>query len=596
MCQDVLDNSMYISPKILTALILAGGTFSFGQDLGTTGTSRLGTPASGVGRTTPVLPTWRDTLIRNDVSLLPASTGGRFFPTQKDLSVLGDRDYPRRAGYQGEGPDAVSQNASDIFPYRNTNEDFYSRNADSFRGANRVLGVFAPQQALTYEPDIFPSLALSLDANIPNFITRTFIPSKAHVKAGPLAFDLLWVGAGMLWSDYKGKTPLPSKDGWIGYVDLALRGYLRLTDSLHLSWAANLMYLPGSNQLAFRTLNSGYPQLYTSVFYQKRIGGVDLFFADRFFARPGIDIFLGANENGYDRAGRYVYGYYGQANQTGFYQSQNVFFNNQASLQATSMLGSTDWRVWGNYTHNDYWKTFNFTNYQFRDLWRIATGYEGNSLPFSPILSYQVMTQDAYKSFWHQIQLQGSGRITENVRMQASVGYLWTSGYHPSRNNFLWSTGIMHQFSRNGSHGVQVGQQLMADSNTPETQLVSYYRYYINYQVAQRIQASAYAQFSNGDRVVSAYQNSNGKVDGYIIGGMVQYQPFDFTRVVLSSVFQRSDGNQGYARTDHWIHRIQLNQQLGSRLTMLSGYQYETMNSAMGFSEHLFTIGLRRYF
>ncbi len=587
---------MYIQPKIQAALILVCGSFSVGQDVATKDNSRLNSPTSTVRRSSPVLPTWRDTLLRNDVSLLPASTGVRYFPTQKDLSVLGDRDYPRIAGSQEQGPDALAQNATDIFPYRSTNGDFYSRNADSFRGVNRVLGVFAPQQAITYEPEIFPTMALSLDANIPNFITRTFEPSKAHVKAGPLAFDLLWVGAGMLWSDYKGANQFQSKDGWIEYIDLALRGYLRLTDSITLSWAANLMYLPGSNQLAFRTLNSGYPQLMTSLFYQKSVGGVDITFTDRFSARPGVDIFVGANENGFDRAGRYQFGYYGQANQTGFYQSQNVFFNNQASLQATAMLGSTDWRMWTNYVHNDYWRTFDFTNYQFRDLLRVAAGYEGNSIPFSPIISYQAMTQNAYNSFWHQIQLQGSGRITENVRVQASIGYLWTTGTRPSRNTFLWSTGIIHQFSRNGTHGLQVGQQLIADSNSPETQLANYYRYYITYQLAQRIQAAAYIQYASGDRLTSAYQNANGKIDGYIVGGSLQYQPFDFTRVLISSAFQRSDGNLGFSRMDHWIHRLQLNQQLASRLTLQSTYQYETMNSQMGFSEHLFTIGIRRYF
>jgi hypothetical protein len=555
---------------------------------------------------TALLPTWRDSLIKSDVSLFPAATQSSqpvnqgYYPTQNDLSVLGDRDYPRRGGYQDEGPDAALQNAMGIFPYQSGGQDFYTRNAASFTGANRVLGVFAPQQGLTYESPTFPSLAVSLDGNIPNFLTRTFAPSKAHVKAGPLAFDLLWVGAGAVWSEYHGHNSFPpgKGPGWVGYVDFALRGYLRLTDTLHLSWAANLMYLPGTNELAFRTLNNGYPQIYLTANYQKRVGSWDYYIGERFFARPGLDIFSGITAPGSDQAGRYQFGYYGGNTQTGFYQTQNVWFVNQLQMRATSMVGLSDWRFWGDYLHTDFWKSFGFSDHQYRDTYRASLGYEGNAIPFSPMLSYQLMTLDGYNSFWNQVQLQGTGRITENLRLQASAGYLWTSGAKVNQDNFIWSLGLMHQFSQKGSHGIQVGQQLLTDSYTPESIFVSYYRYYLSYQVATRIQASAYAQLSNGNRIVSANPGtySNGSVDGYIMGGSLQYQPFDFTRVVLSTTFQRSDGSLGYMRTDRWIHRIQLMQQLASRLTLQGAYQYEEMNSTQGFNEHFFSIGLRRYF
>ena len=154
--------------------------------------------------------------MRTDVQLLPAvsqrETGG-FCPTQSDLALLGDRDYPRRAGYEDQGPDAVLQNATGIFPYQSGEDNFYSRNANSFRPVNHVLGLFAPQQALTYEPEIFPGLAVSMDGSLPNIFTRTFEPSKAHVKAGPLAYDLLWIGGGAISGAYKGANNFPVGKG-----------------------------------------------------------------------------------------------------------------------------------------------------------------------------------------------------------------------------------------------------------------------------------------------------------------------------------------------------------------------------------------------
>jgi len=554
--------------------------------------------------TASALPTWKDSLIKSDVSLFPAATATEssvsrgFYPTQSDLSLLGDRDYPRRGSFD-QGPDAVMQNASGIFPYQSVQQDFYTRNADSFNGANRVLGMFSGQQTLSYESPAYPSFAASLDGSLPNFVTRTFDPNRAHVKAGPLAFDLLWVGAGAIWSEFHGQNSFPAGKGpgWVGYVDFALRGYLRLTDSVHLTWTGNLMYLPGSNQLAFRTLNNGYPQLGLTLNYQKRVGSWDYYIGERFFARPGLDIFAGITEPGSDQAGRYQFGYYGRNSQTGFYETTNVWFVNQISLRATTMMGMSDWRFWGDYLHTDFWKSFGFMNHQYRDTIRVAAGYEGNAIPFSPMLSYQLTTMNGYESFWHQLQLQLTGRITENLRLQAMGGYLWTSGVKNRQNNFIWSLGLVHQFSAKGNHGLQMGQQLLTDNYSPEAIFATYYRYYVNYQVATRIQATAYAQLTSGNRVVTANSTtSNGSVDGYMIGGSVQYQPFDFTRLVFSSAFQRTDGSLGYMRTDRWIHRIQLMQQLASRLTLQGAYQYEELSSAQGYNEHFFSIGLRRYF
>lgn len=548
---------------------------------------------------TLVMPSWNDTLLRGDVMLLPAASQG-FYPTQNDLNYLGDRDYPRR-GFEEQAADGVAQNASGIFPYQSGEQNFYTRNRGLFRPVNQALGVFAPHQAITYEPDIFPGLAVSMDSTWPNIFTRTFEPNKAHVKAGPLAFDLLWVGAGLVWSDFRGPLnnfPAGKGDGVVGYIDLAMRGYLRVTDSFYFSWAANLIYLPWSNELAFRTMSGAWPQMGVDFFFQKRIAGWDIYLADEFFARPGLDMFADLELRGNDQAGRYMFGYYGRTNRTSFYDSRNVFFVNRASVQATRMLGSTDWRLWTQYQHLDFWQGWGFNNYQMRDTWEAALGYEGNAIPFAPRLAYIMTALDGYDILMHQLQLQFRGRITENVTLQTMVGYFWGSGLGPSRDDVLWSASLDHRFSAKGAHGVQVGQQLLTDSFSPESSLASYYRYYLNYQFMKRLNISGYAQYSRGDRVASANPNliTRPDFDNYLVGTSMEFQLFDFTRLVAMSAFERTDGDSGFIRTDRWIHRLHILQQLSSRLTMECGYQFESLSANPGFTEHMINFSVRRYF
>ncbi len=548
---------------------------------------------------TLVMPSWDDTLLRGDVMLLPAASQG-FYPTQNDIDYLGDRDYARR-GFEEQGPDAVMQNASGLFGYQSGEQNFYTRNAGLFRPVNQTLGMFATQQAITYEPEIFPGLAVSMDSTWPNIFTRTFDPNKAHVKAGPLAFDLLWVGAGLVWSDFKAPVnnfPNGQGDGVVGYIDLAMRGYLRVTDSLYFSWAANLIYLPWSNELAFRTTSGAWPQMGVEFFYQKRIAGWDIYLADEFFARPGFDMFADLDLRGQDRAGRYMFGSYGRTNRTSFYDSRNVFFVNQAQVRASRMLFDTDWRLWLNYQHLDFWRGWGFNNYQMRDTWEVALGYEGNAIPFAPRVAYLMTAMNGYDLLLHQTQLQFTGRLSENVTLHSMIGYYFTSGFNPSRDDLVWSINLDHRFTTKGLHGFQAGQQLLTDSFSPESSIANYYRYFVTYQFLKRLNLSTYAQYSRGDRVISANPGflARPDFDNYLVGTSLEFQLFDYTRLVWNSAFERSDGDSGFPRMDRWIHRLNVLQQLASRLTVECGYQFESLSANPGFTEHMINFSVRRYF
>lgn len=529
-----------------------------------------------------------DTLVSSETE------NGGFFPTSADLALLGDKDYPRSGSVRG-GPDNRSQLATDIFMYESVRQDFYTRNREAFAPVNRILGVFTPHKTFTMELPNAPLAGVALDASFP-ILTRQFQPENAHIKAGPLAFDLLWLGAGALWSDYNGPITFADgeEDGWISFLDLAVRGTLKITDTIYLSFAGSIIYLPGTNELAFRVLNNSNPTSVLEVFYQKRLGGWDLLFFDRFLGRPGIDVFADLQEDGSDRAGRYQFGFDGARERSDFFSNDSVWFTNQIAASATSMVGSSDWRFQADANHFDFWRSFDFEDHATRDTLGLQLGYEGNNIPFSPSLSYLASTFDGFESFFHRLQLQLHGRITENIKASAMGGYLWTSGTEIERSSGLWRVGLNHSFSQKGNHGFNIGQQLFEDPFSPEVLLTTYYRYFVNYQLAHRLNAAAYAQYSDGERIVSRDPRIGlGDVKFYTLSGSLTYQPLDFTRIIGSIAYQRNQQGDVNGESERLLYRFQLMQQLASRLTLQTMYQYEDFDGGMSFDEHLVSMSLR---
>jgi hypothetical protein len=542
----------------------------------------------------------QDTMVSSE--LLPpvegATGGAGFYPTAADLQLLGDQDYPRQGSRNQSGPDRRLQNAMDVFPYESGEQDFYSRNRGVFDPLNRVLGVFTPHKAFTVELPDAPLAGMTLDAGLPIF-TRTLEPRNSHVKVGPLAFDLLWIGGGALWSDYDGPRTFRegAEDGWIGYIDLALRGYAQITDSIFFALAANVIYLPGTNEVGLRIMNGSRPTAVAELFYQKRIGTWDLLLTDRFYAVPGMRLFADLNDPGSDRAGRYQFGYAEREDRTGFYDANRVRFSNHIAGSASTMVGLSDWRFRGDLDHFDFWQSFDFENHRRRDTIGLSMGYEGNDIPFSPLISYRASSFDGLESFLHRVQLLLAGRITENISATAGAGYLWSSGYEPNRSRGLWRLGLRHRFSQRGSHGFTAGQRLLEDPFSPEVLLTTYYRYFVGYQLATRLNVSAYAQHTDGERLVSGEPGvDTGDVNFYTVGVTAAFQPFDFTRIIGSVAYRHGDGEFNRTTTDRWLYRLQLTQRLVSRLTLETLYQYEDFEGRSSFDEHLVSMSLRWYF
>ncbi|MEN3939846.1 hypothetical protein WJU23_01025 [Prosthecobacter sp. SYSU 5D2] len=537
---------------------------------------------------------------------LPASTevqSAGYFPTiTEDILLRGPSDSrslgiglgPDAAG----GPDGRGQVASGLFRYYDNNPDFYQRNIDFFRPVNNVLGHFTPHDSFVLESQRLQHVSFSADASL-NLFTRTFNPELAHVKLGMLYFDVLWVGSGVVYSDFKGDMPVTvngddDEDGWIAYVELGVRGLVRITDSIYFSVVANVIYLPFENKLGFALGNSGNSGIDFNFAYNDTIGEWEILLYNRFTGRPGLEIFVDSSSTAFDRAGRYSFGFLTDRSND-FFNENTALFGNTVGFAASRALFGNQWRLFFDIGHGDFWQTFDFDNHGTRDFLNLAMQYEGSSIPFAPRFSYGYVSNDGYRSLLHIFELQLTGRITENIDWAGSVGYATSTGDTSENDNFIWSLSLNHDLSRSTRHGVSMGENYFQNEFISDTRFARYLRYSLDQRITSRFNAGFFAQFSENETSTTDLFPTRDRMG---MGLSLTYRPLDFTSINAFALYEQSDSDREvFDDSARWLYRIQLNQQLGHRLTGNVFYQYEEFRSDLTqFSEHVCGLSLRRYF
>lgn len=535
---------------------------------------------------------------------LPTRVESGYFPTLGESALLKGGFNSRSLG-QGlnmqDGPDLGQQISQGIFPYVDSEPDFYQRNQGFFKPINQTLGVFTPHDAWTKQFNELDNTSLTLDGNL-GVLTRQFSPDLAQFKAGPLYLDVLWLGGGILWSDYNGDRTFTSPsgsrnrgDGTLAYVNVGIRGLLRLSDSLYLTAVTNLMYFPFDNRIALRFGNGG-AGLLSRLNYSKTIGDWDILAYDQFQGRPGLNFFGDGNINGSDRAGRYFYGYQTNGPSNEFYNQNYVLLNNKLALNASRLVFDNQWRLWLAADHNDFWRSISFDNHSQREHIGAALGYEGSSIPFAPLFTYDVFSYNKFETLYHRTYLNLKGRLTENLSWQGRFGYLYTTGSGIQYDRFLWQMGLTHALTQNTSHTLTFGQNVFDSPVTNESFVGRFVNYSIDQRLTSRLSLRAFAQYTESETVLPSLQTRNRIGTGISI----RYQPLDFTQLMASVVYTQIDHSTSGALADsnRWRYRVDASQQLGLRLTGHLFYQYEDYStvSTMSFSEHVIGLSLRRYF
>lgn len=531
-----------------------------------------------------------------------AAESSGYFPTAtEDILLRGSFDARSLGtGMVVDGPDNDAQIAQDIFPYENTNGDFYERNRDIFRPLNRALGVFTPFDAFTLESRRLQNAVLTVDADL-SLLTRSFEPDLAHIKAGPLYFDVLWLGAGVAYSDYSGEKALAprevdgdsAEDGWTGFVELGVRGLIRFTDSIYISAVANIIYLPFENELGIGFGNSQYGGINVRFTLNEIIAGWEIMFFDEFLGRPGLNFFPDADATAFDQAGRYTFGFMGQRS-AGFFNNDLVYFGNTVGFRASRPVLDNQWRLGFLIEHTDSWRSFNFDDHGKLDTAGVWLQYEGSVIPFAPMLSYQYFSSDGYRSLMHALELQLTGRLTENVSWLGRAGYMFSTGDTDERNGFIWEAALDHTLTRSTHHWLSAGETFAKNEYQADTRTMKYIRYGIDQRFTSRFHARAFVQFSENE---TSARDLFPARDRFGVGLDLVYRPLDFTNITASVLYEQLDQITTDEDMHRWLYRLEANQQLAHRLTGNIFYQYEEINQdANAFTEHFVGMSLRRYF
>lgn len=525
-----------------------------------------------------------------------------YFPTvTEDILLRGSFDARSLGtGMVVDGPDNDAQIAQDIFPYQNPNGDFYERKRDFFRPLNRALGVFTPFDAVTLESERLQNAVMTVDADL-SLLTRSFDPDLAHIKAGPLYFDVLWLGAGVAYSDYNGEQALApreangdnAEDGWTGFVELGVRGLIRFTDSIYLSAVANVIYLPFENELGIGFGNSQYAGINVRFTLNEIIAGWEIMFFDEFLGRPGLNFFPDADAEAFDQAGRYSFGFMGQRS-AGFFNNDLVFFSNTVGFRASRPVLDNQWRLGFLIEHTDSWQSFNFDDHGTLDTAGIWLQYEGSVIPFAPMLSYQYFSTDGYRSLMHALELQLTGRLTENVSWLGRAGYMFSTGDTDESNGFIWEAALDHTLTRSTHHWLSLGETFAKNEYQAETRTMKYIRYGIDQRFTSRFHGRAFVQYSENE---TSSRDLFPARDRFAVGLDLVYRPLDFTNITASVLYEQLDQITTDEDLHRWLYRLEVNQQLAHRLTGNIFYQYEEIDQDdNAFTEHFFGMSLRRYF
>lgn len=544
----------------------------------------------------PLLAAQGMTLAQHVEPPMPAVDGGAEIYSNTLLGPDPYRllDYPRSDTYVGGiRHDYQVQSHLDTLTYDGPEPTFYQRNRNWFAPVDTLVGLLAPNDAWDFEdntPEMF-----SLEADVRGFrpFVRPFSPETSTIKAGPLYLDVLWLGGGVVYSDFSGDRTFKEgdEDGWVGYMDIGVRSLLRITDNLYMSAVATFMYLPFENRVALRYGINGQPLFYTRMEYKKKLGNWDLYLYDQFRGNTGFGFNFDTNVPEIDRAGRYVFGFLGDRTDE-FFDDRTVILSNIVGGRARRLVFDNQWHFQILADHTDFWRSFDFEEHNRRDRLVADLGYEGMDIPFAPRFRYQMISTDGFDSIRHQISLRLHGRLTENVRWTGIIGENFTSGVGADRSRFLWELGLEHTLTAYTRHWIRMGENFFYNEIAPQTLTGRFIRYGIEQRIDSRLSLLAFAQFA--DREVLNNEHARERM---ATGLSVLFRPFDYTRIRGTAMYENTDQRNGTEDTDRWLYRVEVMQALGYKLDATVFYQYEERQAQTNsFTEHVTGMSVRRNF
>lgn len=535
---------------------------------------------------------FQDTLIRSEQDsrvITFVGEGGERLP---DSWVVppGDAAPGAHPGYRRDAPSLDYTDGSGIsyFPPPSVGSSSHSYSQTAYPGYYHPGGPYAYSydgMVPMGEPSSFEDAGYEFRGDLP-LVTRRFDPEEAHFKAGPFYFQALWVGAGVLYSDYHGpRVFAPDEgDGWLSFASFRFRMAARLGPSLYLTADGELIYLFGENELGFHTGFAGRP--FASLVYETEMGSWDLRAYAEFGTGSFYDMF---GSEAYERAGRYSFGFLGRYDEGIVY---DPFLYTRVGAEASTLV-DPDWRLTLSADHSDYWYVGDDRgeDHWAREHAGVLVGAEPDRIPFTPWFSYDLYSVDYFDSAYHRLYGGGSGRLSENVFFDGRVGYLFTTNDSTERNSWLWNIGLRHRINERTTHGVRFGQDYFMNDYSIDSTVSSFFHYYITHEITERLRVHAYAQWSTDEFLTGPFVG--GEYESELYGVWLRY---DFTDRLMGSLGyfeeeRRSTKTGG--EFDRSLFEARLDARICERSTAYLLYQHEDTDL---YYEDLYMAGVRRHF
>lgn len=457
-------------------------------------------------------------------------------------------------------------------------------------------------------------------------------PPPWGLHMGIFVVDSLTVGAGMLYSDYSGRTlrnsrfaSMPDSDHWGSIVWTSFRLSAYVTNRFALSVRPYIYWLPLENKVGFSAasgifgLASGFaPSSMLDAAYRINLGPLwDLSFSDRFGAimnqrsilnEPLVLSASFQDVSSHDLAGQYAFGGFSPPTKDVRYRDRfsindqlfdnnRVFFRNAATARLSGRIG-VNTGLHFIYRRFDQWDD------SFNHLagWNTAGAVLLQSRPMiDKFVSYMASSRDDSEYLVQSLSAGVNALIGPRIRGFASGGHMWLTngnqgGRELGRDSWIGRAGVEHLLGPRVRHGLAAGK-MVTDPDFGTRYLADFARYYLAMDLSRNLLLRFYYQRVEGERLDST-EDSDLKSEVYGSLLAMTLSPADSVSILNSyETYERSGGQAGGA---FWSHRLSYIHQMRMNMYAQLYYQYQHgQNYSAGdseFSEHLLYLGMMKRF
>jgi hypothetical protein len=439
--------------------------------------------------------------------------------------------------------------------------------------------------------------------------TLTVDPRFLHINAGPFLFDQFVVGGASYWVDENGTVPNSNgDDGWGGLIWASMRMSVLLSNDFIISLSPSVYWSFEDNKVGwmFNPLSAGLrPNVLGELSYDFNIQNWHLklydqlgvaWVAGRFATFPTTKT---SSQSIIDQVGRYGFSMNGQMNEWDIndrFSMSNwedyVRYYNWGGITADTMLSDTV-QLQALFNKIDIW------DYDFNGLRsRIHTGawLSVKGPNFEPYISYQMTSNEPYKTFLHQFHGGANFNLRHNLRGFVNAGYMWRAGGNiDAKDTWLGMVGLDWEMTGHTRHFITAGRRVLNTAFLPIA-LDDFAEYKLIQQIGYRTELSFIVGTSQRKQMEEQRAGKSVGSDAHInyTGLTLQSQVSD--TVYVSAIAGYENIDRGKQDVERWTYRLNADAMLSPTVGLQAFYQYSETTGTIDFTEHALFMSMTKRF